>query len=176
MLIQIQGLASLNLQAEYRTGSSDPIKGLYIPCLSKAILYKRAVGYFRSSVYLVADAAIIDFAQRNGKIQLVCSPELDANDIETIRLSYLKREKVSSERLIEEIERLLADPATKYSTRVLATLVAIGALEFKIAIRQPSQGLYHEKIGIFVDRDHNRVSFIGSANESWEWLASARKF
>jgi superfamily II DNA or RNA helicase len=135
--------------------------------LHQAILYKRAVGYFRSSVYLVANTAIINFAQRNGKIQLVCSPELDANDVETIRLSYLERENVSSERLITEIERLLADPATKYSTRVLATLVTVGALEFKIAIRQPSQGLYHEKIGIFVDNAQNRVSFIGSANESW---------
>ena len=171
-----QGLASLTLQAEYRTGTSDPIKGLYVPCLNQAILYKRAVGYFRSSVYLVADKAIINFAQRNGKIQIVCSPELDSNDIETIRLSYLEREKVSSERLIDEIERLLANPATKYSTRVLATLVTVGALEFKIAIRKPSQGLYHEKIGIFVDDVQNRVSFIGSANESWSGWHSQGNF
>ena len=167
MLKQKQGLVGLNLQTEYRTGSSDPINGLYIPCLSQAILYKRAVGYFRSSVYLVADTAIIGFAQRNGKIQLVCSPELDGNDIKTIQSGYLEREKIASERLIEEIERLLADPATKYLTRVLATLVAVEALEIKIAIRQSSQGLYHEKIGVFVDKFQNRVSFIGSANESW---------
>lgn len=161
------GLASLNLQTEYRTGSSDPIMGLYVLCLRQSILYKRAVGYFRSSVYLVAGMAVIDFAQRGGKIQLVCSPELDANDVETIRVGYLEREEIASERLVEEIERLLADPATKFQTRVLATLVAVGALEIKIAIRQPSQGLYHEKIGIFIDEARNRVSFIGSANESW---------
>lgn len=161
------GLASLNLQTEYRTGSSDPIVGLYVPCLRQSILYKRAVGYFRSSVYLVAGMAVIDFARRGGKIQLICSPELDANDLETIRVGYLEREDIASERLVEEIERLLADPATKFQTRVLATLVAVGALEIKIAIRQPSQGLYHEKIGVFIDEAHNRVSFIGSANESW---------
>lgn len=160
-------LASLYLQTEYRTGSSDPIMGLYVPCLQQSIRYKRAVGYFRSSVYLVAGMAVIDFARRGGKIQLVCSPELDASDLETIRAGYLAKEKIASERLIEEIERMLADPAAKFQTQVLATLVAVGALEIKIAIRQTSQGMYHEKIGIFTDEFHNRVSFIGSANESW---------
>lgn len=167
MLQQKPSLANLTLQTEYRTGSSDPIMGLYVPCLRQSILYKRAVGYFRSSVYLIAGMAVIDFARRGGKIQLVCSPELDASDIETIRVGYLEREEIASERLVEEIERLLADSATKFQTKVLATLVAVGALEIKIAIRQPSQGLYHEKIGVFIDEAHNRVSFIGSANESW---------
>jgi superfamily II DNA or RNA helicase len=167
MMKHKQGLANLNLQTEYRTGSSDPIMDLYAPCLRQSILYKRAVGYFRSSVYLVAGTEIIDFARRGGKIQLVCSPELDANDTETIRVGYLEREEITSGLLIDEIERLLANPDTKYQTRVLATLVAVGALEIKIAIRQSSQGLYHEKIGVFIDEAHNRVSFIGSANESW---------
>ena len=161
------GLATLTLQTEYRTGSNDPILGLYVPCLRQSILYKRAVGYFRSSVYLIAGMAVIDFARCGGKIQLVCSPDLDANDIEIIRAGYSAREEVASERLISEIERLLADPVTKFHTKVLATLVAVGALEIKIAIRQPSQGLYHEKIGVFIDGIGNRVSFIGSANESW---------
>ena len=54
-------LSNLTLQTEYRTGTSDPIADLFIPCLSQSILYKRAVGYFRSSVYIVAGPAIIDF-------------------------------------------------------------------------------------------------------------------
>lgn len=170
------GLDSLNLQTEYRTGSSDPILGLYVPCLRQSIIYKRAVGYFRSSVFLIAGVAVIDFARRGGKIQLVCSPELDENDLETIRVGYLKREEIASERLIEEIERLLADPATKFQTKVLATLLAVGTLEIKIAIRQPSQGLYHEKIGVFIDESRNRVSFIGSANESWSGWHSQGNF
>ena len=159
-------LSSLNPQTEYRTGFNDPITGLYVPCLRESVLYKRAVGYFRSSVYLIAGTAVIDFARRGGKIRLVCSPELDANDLETICVGYLERETIASDRLIEEIERLLADLSTKYQTRILATLVAVGALEIKIAIRQASQGLYHEKIGIFIDEANNRVSFIGSANET----------
>lgn len=169
-------LANLSLQTEYRTGSSDPIKELYEPCLFHARLYKRAVGYFRSSVYLIAGSAIIDFAQRGGKIQLICSPELDEDDVATIHAGYLERMDAASKNLVTEIERLLADSSTKYQTRVLATLVAVGALEIKIALRHPSQGLYHEKIGIFTDDANNRVSFIGSANESWSGWHSQGNF
>ena len=176
MTEQKLGLASLDLQMEYRTGSSDPIKGLYEPCLFQSTLYKRAVGYFRSSVYLIAGAAIIDFAQRGGKIQLICSPELEADDVETIRSGYLERADYTSKNLVNEIERLLSDPSTRYQIRVLATLLKVGALEIKIAFRQPSQGLYHEKIGIFSDDINNRVSFIGSANESWSGWHSQGNF
>jgi len=167
MSIQKIGLASLDLQTDYRTGSSDPIMDLYASCMHQSCIYKRAVGYFRSSVYFIAGTSVIDFARRGGKIQLICSPELDSNDFETIRTGYLKREEIASAKLIEQIELLLANHDTNYQTRVLATLVAVGALEIKIAFCKPSQGLYHEKIGIFIDEADNRVSFIGSANESW---------
>jgi superfamily II DNA or RNA helicase len=165
--IVVEALTNLILETEYRTGTSDPILGLFTPCLGQSILYKRAVGYFRSSVFIVAGTAIIDFAQRGGKIQLICSPELETSDIETIRTGYLEREVIISDRLIENIQYMLADSSTNYQTRVLATLVAVGTLEIKIAIRGQSQGLYHEKIGVFIDDVNNRVSFIGSANESW---------
>lgn len=176
MMGQQLGLASLNLRTEYRTGSSDPIKGLYEPCLLQSTLYKRAVGYFRSSVYLVAGKATIEFAQRGGKIQLICSPELDEGDIDTIRAGYSGRIEINPDLLITEIERMLSDPSTNYQTRVLATLVAVGALEIKIAMRPTQMGLYHEKIGIFIDDHNNRVSFIGSANESWSGWHSNGNF
>jgi hypothetical protein len=176
MMGQQLGLASLNLRTEYRTGSSDPIKGLYEPCLLQSTLYKRAVGYFRSSVYLVAGKATIEFAQRGGKIQLICSPELDEGDIDTIRAGYSGRIEINPDLLITEIERMLSDPSTNYQTRVLATLVAVGALEIKIAMRPTQMGLYHEKIGIFSDDHNNRVSFIGSANESWSGWHSNGNF
>jgi len=51
---------------------------------------------------------------------------------------------------------------------VLATLIAVGALDVRIAVRPDDQGIYHEKIGIFVDDFGNKVSFLGSANETWK--------
>ena len=40
-------------------------------------------------------------------------------------------------------------------------------MDIKLAVRTDRKGLYHEKIGIFSDTLGNRVSFKGSANETW---------
>ncbi|MCP1829093.1 superfamily II DNA or RNA helicase [Bradyrhizobium sp. USDA 4532] len=40
-------------------------------------------------------------------------------------------------------------------------------MDIKVAVRADRKGLYHEKIGIFSDGWGNRVSFKGSANETW---------
>lgn len=45
------GLAALPISTEYRTGDSDPVEDFYRPCLYQAVHYRRAVGFFRSSVY-----------------------------------------------------------------------------------------------------------------------------
>lgn len=160
-------LRSLSLADEYRTGSSEPISDFYAPCLSVSRRYCRAVGYFRSSIYQIVGPAIVDFARKNGMISLVCSPELTEDDQNAIESGYKNREGVASQRIEEEIDRLLADPELQWRVRILATLIATGAMEVKIAIRPPSHGLYHEKIGIFSDAHEEHVSFIGSANESW---------
>jgi superfamily II DNA or RNA helicase len=67
-----------------------------------------------------------------------------------------------------EIDRLLAEETTHYRTRVLATLIAVRALDVRIAVRLGGQGIYHEKLGIFADDFGNKVSFLGSVNETWK--------
>ena len=166
------GLASIDLTVEYRTGTSDPISQFYAPCLAAADQYRRAVGYFRSSIYSIIGPSILAFAKRGGTVFLVCSPELTIEDQEGIAAGYATREKLASERVEAEIDMLLADSKSEWRVRVLATLIATGRMEVKIAVRPPSHGLYHEKIGIFTDPQGSTVSFIGSANESWSgWHA-----
>lgn len=160
-------LASLDLGTEYRSAKEDPAQTFYQPCLEEALLYKRAVGYFRSSVYLVIGPSILDFARRGGRIRLICSPDLTPEDVEGIAKGYRDRNEVISDRLIAEIDDLLGEQATAYQIRVLATLIATGCLDVKVAVRSIGGGIYHEKIGIFVDKDGHRVSFKGSANETW---------
>lgn len=166
------GLASIDLAVEYRTGTSDPISQFYAPCLSTANQYRRAVGYFRSSIYSIIGPAVLAFAKRGGTVFLVCSPELTIEDQEGIATGYATRERLAFERVEAEIDMLLADPKSEWRVRVLATLIATGRMEVRIALRPPSHGLYHEKIGIFTDSNGSTVSFIGSANESWSgWHA-----
>ena len=160
-------LSILDLKTEYRSLKEDPARAFYRQCLLHSNSYKRAAGYFRSSVFIVIGPALIEFTRRGGTTRLLCSPELDPDDIDAVATGYARRNEWVAERLIAEIDSLLADNETTYPARVLATLVAIGALEIKLAVRSDRKGLYHEKIGVFSDGSGNRVSFKGSANETW---------
>ena len=160
-------LSVLNLKTEYRSIKEDLVRDFYRPCLLNAISYKRAAGFFRSTVFSVIGTSIVEFARRGGCTELICSPELSDEDIDSIALGYARKSKVIENRLIEQIEALLTSEGTSYNTRVLATLISVGALEIKVAVRADRKGLYHEKIGIFSDGMGNSVSFKGSANETW---------
>ena len=160
-------LSVLNFKTEYRSIKEDPVSEFYRPCLLNANGYKRAVGYFRSTVYDVIGTSIMEFARRGGRTELICSPELSEEDINSIALGYARKIEVVGNRLSQEIEALLASEDTSINTRILATLVSVGALEIKVALRTDRKGVYHEKIGIFSDGVENAVSFKGSANETW---------
>lgn len=162
-----EGLRSIQLATEYRTGEADLVGGFYCPCLAHASDYRRAVGYFRSSIFLIIGEDVIEFARRGGKIRLICSPSITDEDISSIEEGYGLRGNRIGAALCIEIDRLLADETTHYRTRVLATLIAVGALDIRIAVRPNDHGIYHEKIGIFTDSFGNKVSFLGSANETW---------
>src|SRR5229473_8375836 len=128
-------LSRFQFKTEYRSLKEDPATTFYRPCLLNSNIYKRAAGYFRSSIFLVIGPSVIEFARRGGKISLICSPELDPNDIDGIAAGYGKRSEIVEQRLIEEIDRLLAEEKTSYSAQVLATLISVSTLDIKIALR-----------------------------------------
>ena len=160
-------LSILDLKTEYRSLQDDPVREFYRPCLLNANNYRRAVGFFRSTVYNVIGASTVEFARRGGGTRLICSPELSEEDIESIALAYARKSEIVNNNLIQQIDLLLASEDTAFDTRILATLIAVGALNIKVAVRADRKGLYHEKIGIFSDGMRNAVSFKGSANETW---------
>lgn len=160
-------LSKIAFKTEYRSLKEQPAVQFYRPCLLNATLYKRAVGYFRSSVFLVVGTSIVEFARRGGKISLICSPELHPDDVDGIAAGYARRSDLIEKRLISDIDKLLSESGTSYQTQVLATLISAGSLDIKLALRADRKGLYHEKIGIFRDGIGNAVSFKGSANETW---------
>ena len=156
------GLSSLRLSDQYRTGESDPIRDFYNPCLSYSCKYDRAVGYFRSSIYLLIGHATVDFARRDGKIRMVCSPELDGSDSASISEGYEARESRLERVILDEIDGLMACDDMAYRLSILSTLVSSGSLDIRLALRPKAKGLYHEKMGIFNDSCGNSVSFVGS--------------
>src|SRR5580700_8022470 len=89
-----EDLSRLQFKTEYRSLKHDPAEEFYRPCLLNAASYKRAVGYFRSSVFLVVGSSILEFARRGGRISLICSPELTSEDIAGIAAGYAKRAEI----------------------------------------------------------------------------------
>lgn len=160
-------LSVLNLKTEYRSLKENPVEDFYRPCLLNSNSYRRATSFFKSTVYNVIGTSIVEFARRGGYTQIICSPELSEEDVDSIALGYARKSKVIEASLIQQIEALLASHETTFNTRVLATLISVGALDIKIAVRADKKGLYHEKIGVFSDGLGNAVSFKGSANETW---------
>ena len=166
-------LAELGLKTDYRTGRDDPVDDFYEPCLRASNRYSRAVGYFRSSIFIITGESVIDFVKNGGKIRLVCSPELTISDIQAIEQGQKSQQEISLEKLNNEIDQMISESKENYSVNVLATLIRVGALDMKIAIRESGRGIYHEKLGVFQDEEGNSVSFIGSANETFNaWHTS----
>jgi superfamily II DNA or RNA helicase len=165
-------LSKLDLDTEYRSTNNDPVEIFYKRCLRNAVLYQRAVGYFRSSVLLIIGKTLLEFARRGGRIQLICSPSLSDEDIRSISGGYARRDEVLASAVIEEFDRLLAEPSTAFPAKALATLISCGALEVRLAELISGNGIYHEKIGLFTDGFGHTVSFRGSTNETWSgWHA-----
>ena len=155
-------------ETEYRTQISDAIDNFYIPCLKSSKQYLRSVGYFRSSIFLIIGPEIVEFAKNGGKISLICSHELDADDIDAIIRGGEAFKTKAKNNFDEEIEYILKESESNYSCKVLATLIACGAMSVKIAFKvKPHSGIYHEKMGIFIDDYGDAVSFTGSKNETW---------
>jgi len=160
------GLSSIALKGVYATGSSD-LFSFYEGCLRESTSYDRAVGYFSSTLYAAAQVALSDFASREGNIRLICSPHLRREDFAAMEAGNSLRNTVAAS-LTKDIENLLGDDASRPGVIFLATLIAEGRLDVKIAYGEVAEpGLFHSKIGVFTDAQGSQVAFIGSTNETW---------
>lgn len=167
----------LELLPHYTKTRHDIADDFYLPVMEQAMTYDRAVGFFSSSVYVLAWPALKAFVERRGRMRLVCSPILSPDDVDALGEGYSERvgEKVAGQ-LKEEVERMLADPQMERPTRVLASLVALGVIDVRIAFMGPRtepeyRRLFHDKVGILRDSSDDTVAFLGSMNETWSGLS-----
>jgi hypothetical protein len=77
-------LRSVTFRENYSSSGSSLLNEFYIPALSNTVSYDRATGYFSSAVLALAPVAFSEFATRNGKMRLLCSPHLSEADAEAI--------------------------------------------------------------------------------------------
>lgn len=157
-----------NILLEYRTLEDEVVDTFYIPALSEAIVYKRAVGFFSSSVLLQISKGLGSIASRGGKIKLLISPQLDEKDYEAIKEGYELKKFVSDKLNNLFDEEIDFDQKIERFT-MLSYLIAKDILDIKIAIveeQKNDKAIYHEKLGVMIDSDGDILSFSGSANET----------
>jgi superfamily II DNA or RNA helicase len=154
-----------------------PIEHFFVPSLEQSIEYNRAVGYFSSAIMTVLSEAFTNFAERGGKMKLICSPILTAGDAITF-------EEISKSKLLDTLNNTLdqidADGLMQPTLNLMAGLMKSGCLSVKFAIPyDPGAGIFHQKIGIFKDDLGEEVAFSGSNNESlsgWMEMKNSESF
>ena len=173
----VTGLATLALKTSYHKGRDDIASDFYLPAMRCATKYDRAVGYFRSTVFIIAWPALREFVARGGRIRILCSQVLSADDIEAIDAGYTARvDETIAARIHDEVDMLLKDETMAEPARVLGALVATEVIDFRIAILRPMLGnittrIFHDKLGILHDAQGSVLIFKGSMNETWSGLA-----
>lgn len=156
------------VKSEYRSLIDNVVQDFYLPLLSEAATYKRAVGFFSSSALVELSKGIAAMAERGGKIEIVASPYLSDEDIEAIKQGYSKREDIIESALLRQLSDDHTDYYSMERLNLLANLIADNIMDIRIAYTEDANGIgmYHEKMGIIEDGVGNKVAFSGSMNES----------
>ncbi|WP_423186387.1 DEAD/DEAH box helicase family protein [Alishewanella sp. d11] len=155
----------LNLKSVYRTSTDDLLKDFYIPAISVAKRYDRAVGYFSTSLLSYALKGISSFNYNQGRMRLVIGCPLDDDEFDAINDAEVLKEVKRKINL--DLNSLLSAELSKVHAsrlKIFCYLVATERLEVRLALKK--QGMFHEKIGIFYDSEDNKILFNGSANET----------
>jgi superfamily II DNA or RNA helicase len=174
-------LDNLSLKHSYHKGEDNIAQEFYLPCMKRSTEYDRAVGFFKSSVYLLAWDSLKKFVKNGGTMRIICSPVLASEDQDAIETGYEARTNQEvGEKLNKQINSMLSSNTLEKPTKVLAALVANNTIDFKIAsINKETSGrhnrLFHDKLGIFKQNKNTKtnsaVIFKGSMNETWSGLS-----
>lgn len=161
----------------YHKPQDDVAEGFYLPAMRSSIRYDRAVGFFSSTIFLLAWPSLKAFVAGGGKMRLICSPILSETDHTALREGYSERAEAEAGRAIaDSFQSLMSSEVMRLPAVVLASLVAAGVIDCKIAWIGDEVGgrptrLFHDKVGILADDVGDRVAFKGSMNETWPGLA-----
>lgn len=160
------GLRNIPLKISYRSkGEDNVLDSFIIPAFRESVVYKRSAGYFSSSVFEIIGEGVNEFISNGGKIQLICNPDLSREDIEAIKVGYQLKQVLSNNAFWIDVEETLKSLPDE-NLVLLARLIESDCLNIKVVDVDDEFGIYHDKVGIFVDSDDNRVLFVGSPNET----------
>lgn len=172
---EIPSLRAVPFKENYSSSGSSLLNEFYIPALTNATTYDRATGYFSSAILALAPVAFSEFVTRGGRMRMLCSPYLSEADAEAVVHVADPQQPTPIEVAATSLAALTH--GTHLESRAVAALRALidaDVLEIRF-VTSGRSGLFHDKIGIFGDRGSDKVSFIGSANETaaaWSGFAN----
>nr|MDO8115320.1 SNF2-related protein [Candidatus Sigynarchaeota archaeon] len=159
-----------------------------IPALERSILYLRVAGYFSSSVLTIAAAGIAKLIHNGGEMRMIVGADLSSDDADAMNRGamsindYVQKSYQLEFEKLDDLQQFIAEERHK----ALYWLIAKGRLKIKIAVlvdddgrvkRSTNEGIFHEKWGMFYDREGNSIGFIGSDNESGQaWIENQERF
>lgn len=155
----------LDLKDVYQTDSDHIPNDFYNVVLPHAFYYKRAAGFFSSSIFKIIGRGLKPFYLNGGEMQLIIAPILSDEDYEAICNGLKAKEDLAVQRILEsfDIDSILDDEGCN----ILAWLIYEQRLEIRIVVRKDNKpiGIFHDKFSIIEDREGNKISFRGSMNE-----------
>lgn len=178
----------LPIKSCYESGVDDLIEDYYVPVLGEAVSYDRIAGFFASSSMAVAARGLSSFIMNGGKMRLITSPRLNKDDLDVIERIASNSEDL----LLSDFGIDLANLENEFEqnhVKALGWMLGNGMLEMKLAIvfnddgsicdneTIAEKGLFHQKVGVLMDRDNNEISFSGSINETASaWVHNDEEF
>lgn len=157
-----------NIKLSYNSLSDQIVLDFYIPCLEKAVHYKRAVGFFSSNILLQISKGLGTFADNGGRMQLLVSPKLEKADYDAIKKGYDIKDYVS-DKIVENFDFNVDFDQRDDRFAMLSYMISSGLLDIKIVALEENNdsAMFHKKVGILEDFDGNYIAFSGSGNETY---------
>lgn len=167
----------MEIDCSYRSyGEHNITSSFLIPALSRAVFYRRSVGFFSSSVFCSILEGIRGLVENKGRVQLIVSPKLSEQDVAAINKGYLERRTIIQKATLEEFNKAFLTMNDRYFDTV-TELIKYEFLDVKIAYtRNPEYGMYHDKFGLITDADDNTIEFAGSPNDTYFGLSGAANY
>lgn len=158
-------LRGFEYKSIYRSRIDNFDADFMIPSYSRSIKLDRGAGYFTLSSLIWSIDGIIRFIENGGRMRLICSPELSSDDVKIIELGNSLTYKHVTRSMLNQLEldNEISDEDI-HKLDIICNMIADGNLSIKVAFMPI--GKYHEKFGIFTDREGNKVHYMGSANET----------
>lgn len=178
----------LILKSSYDSDEDDILEMFYLPVLSESIRYRRLAGFFSSTSLAVAARGINSFLRNEGQMEIIVGAKLSEEDVRAINEGTLEPVKVIAESSIRDLQDI-KDEFIRDHVRALAWMVAKNQLRIKIAIpldemgkpltheQVAARGMFHQKVGVFLDDNDDMISFSGSINETaYAWRHNIEEF